>query len=691
MKKKAGLAVISLMTVLFLPLNSLFALDELYDAPGFNPNRETFSSMPNEHIDTFTGGLILTFEDVRLPGKGGLDLVIQRTFNSKNVCNGWDYLGFWRCSRDEENTWLGYGWTLHLGRLFESNNINVPHVIEMPDGSRHTAYPKISSSLSITKDYWLLNSDSNPPVLTLTNGTKIYYGQSGPGHPDYPSHSASYATRIQDVHGNEINIYYENFGSNVIAYVIDTVGRRVEFTTGTVNDATRLTTISVVGTEISIGYSHQSLPAQGKTLLTQITQINLPEVNLWRYAYNPYLYDLTQITTPYGGTINYTYDFVQVDMGFTLTYRTIIQKSTGGTVPSGTWTLAYSQGTDKDYTQINDPCGRTIKHYYYGYGEDLPDGSMWKLGLPKRKEVVGEETTTYAWTNSSAISNFDYVVPYVGNDSAIFVPLLNTKSITRDGRTYTATYSNYDNYGNPETISETGDQSRQRSISYWYNTSTNIVQNKPSSETISGGFPGSFTTSFTYDANGNPTQVNRYGTITNNTYWSDGNLRRTTDANGHWVEYSWNKGRISNINKNSIYSISRVISDDGTVASETNGWGKTTYFTYDGLLRILSIDPPEGNTTNFYYPSDNSYKKETRGQYEIYHYIDGFGRPVGTSDSKGIETDIVYKTCGPKDNSTSNIGDTVYYDNFNRPTEIRHKDNNTITYAYSNSDVNPDQ
>lgn len=91
--------------ILIISPVSLLGFDELYNAPGFNPYRETFSSMANEHIDTFTGGLILTFEDLRLPGNGGLDLVIQRTFNSKNTCNeytGW--LGKWSCSRDDENT-----------------------------------------------------------------------------------------------------------------------------------------------------------------------------------------------------------------------------------------------------------------------------------------------------------------------------------------------------------------------------------------------------------------------------------------------------------------------------------------------------------------------------------------------------------------------------------------------------------
>lgn len=265
-RKFNKLLVILLFTTFLFPI-FLFASDELYDAPGFDPHRETFSSMPNEHIDTFTGGLILTFEDIRLPGNGGLDLVIQRTYNSKNTCNGWTYWGGWGCTSYDENTWLGYGWTLHFGKLFKSTNVNNPHVVEMPDGSRHTAYNDLNHSKDGTKDYWILDTNATIRVLTLTNGTKIFYGQSGPSHPDFTTHTVHYATKIKDVNGNEINIYYKSYGSNEISYVIDSVGRRIDFTTSTINYASRL--VSISGPGVSISYTHQSTPTYGRTYLIE--------------------------------------------------------------------------------------------------------------------------------------------------------------------------------------------------------------------------------------------------------------------------------------------------------------------------------------------------------------------------------------------------------------------------------------
>jgi uncharacterized protein DUF6531 len=57
--------------------------NEVFDARGFARNRDYFSQLPYEHIDPLTGNLLLTFTDLVLPGNAGLDLRIQRTYNSK--------------------------------------------------------------------------------------------------------------------------------------------------------------------------------------------------------------------------------------------------------------------------------------------------------------------------------------------------------------------------------------------------------------------------------------------------------------------------------------------------------------------------------------------------------------------------------------------------------------------------------
>ena len=49
---------------------------------GLQPNRDYLALQPFEAIDTATGNLILRFEDLRLPGNNGLDLVVERAYNA---------------------------------------------------------------------------------------------------------------------------------------------------------------------------------------------------------------------------------------------------------------------------------------------------------------------------------------------------------------------------------------------------------------------------------------------------------------------------------------------------------------------------------------------------------------------------------------------------------------------------------
>ena len=53
--------------------------DPVFDAKGFQQNRDDFSQKPFEHIDTFAGSLVLTFTDFVLSGTAGRDLRFTRT------------------------------------------------------------------------------------------------------------------------------------------------------------------------------------------------------------------------------------------------------------------------------------------------------------------------------------------------------------------------------------------------------------------------------------------------------------------------------------------------------------------------------------------------------------------------------------------------------------------------------------
>jgi len=120
--------------------------------PGQTTFRENFSTDQNERIDPYTGELNLVYTDLRLPGKGGHDLVINRTYNSSRPKN-------------IEKTLLGVGWDIHFGRL----RIDKPKVsIELQDGTVNQATKEqIDSNLQITydyvtKDFWRVDAQGTP-------------------------------------------------------------------------------------------------------------------------------------------------------------------------------------------------------------------------------------------------------------------------------------------------------------------------------------------------------------------------------------------------------------------------------------------------------------------------------------------------------------------------------------------------
>jgi len=165
------------------------------------------------------------------------------------------------------------------------------------------------------------------------------------------------------------------------------------------------------------------------------------------------------VTTPYGGIIDYTYGTTKTYFGYGdnyyVAYRTVNKKiASGRDISTGTWNFSYFQDVNKDYTIVTDPCSRTIKYRHYGYARGLLTGSMWKLGLPISKEIVGEETILYEWTTSPYISYDDYSLPYVGADTVFYTPYQSKQTITRGGQTYTTTYGVFDSYGNPQNIRE---------------------------------------------------------------------------------------------------------------------------------------------------------------------------------------------------------------------------------------------
>lgn len=79
--RSLGWVVLAVSATLLPFPAALHAADPVFDARGFDPNREYVSQLPFEHADPMTGNLLLTFTDLVLPGNAGFELKIQRAYN----------------------------------------------------------------------------------------------------------------------------------------------------------------------------------------------------------------------------------------------------------------------------------------------------------------------------------------------------------------------------------------------------------------------------------------------------------------------------------------------------------------------------------------------------------------------------------------------------------------------------------
>lgn len=697
----------------------LSAQDPVFDAKGFQPNREFFSQLPFEHIDPMTGNLLLTFTDLVLPGNAGFDLRIQRTYNSK-IYDLYTNVGGYSL---DEDSWAGLGWTLHLGRVLNPNNPNSAPIIEMPDGSRHQLFRHLDGNTNhyITKDFWTYDNVFQFPVLRLPNGLKYTFGHSQGG--------PFYVTTIEDPFGNKVVVTYASppapadVITSVSQQLVGGQTRTIQFTYNATlpgpqgpQAAGSLATMTFSGRTWT--YTQKLMSFLSYTLLTKV---QAPVGPPWTFGYNETnpstQFVLEHVDTPNGGVVDYTYTPQVFYIGSSVVYSPAITKrqTSGRDVPAGTWDYVYSSSTDKNETVITTPCGSKTTYSFLGIGPNA-NQDAWAIGALDARITANAGGTAYetedlTWISSVPISND----AESGTSPQTHVALLGERDVTRSGRSYGTSYTydtlgyskfrpnNFNDYGRPHTINETGDLTRKTTRTFFYGSSNDpsfgtYIVDKIERETVEAPTGGEvFTKTFAYNgANGFMTSQVIHGITTTYTPHSSGtgNVGKAEDENGNEVQYDYNWAIADEIDTPE-YTITRIINGDSTIASETRR-GFTTSFTYDALSRPTKTTPPIGNAINTSYDNTaGTFVKVTRGSSVVTTSLDGFGRPSATSNAVNVKTDITYDACGRRSfESYAYIGTpnpipgrTYQFDPVGRVTQTSEPGNNggttTVQYTYS--------
>ncbi|MCS4295487.1 YD repeat-containing protein [Comamonas sp. BIGb0152] len=665
-------------------------IPDLYKDPGLYPNRDYVNQNVSENIDPFTGSLQRQYVDLHIPGNGGFDLKVIRSYNSSSVepLNPAAY---------DSSSGAGVGWSIHFGRVLKNKDTTICFnkntqtvadnpVLELPDGSRQLlAFTGSASPLMLTTQRWRADC-INSGGLRVFSPDGVQYemthlvNMTGGVNPIF----AWFTTKIINRNGNNATIKYKASASSEISSIVTNDGRNIAFTYADSGARTpRLSQIRSAGQ--TWNYAYQAIPnVLYSYFLTSVTR---PDGTAWKYAYNGNLNNLPgshvmkNVTYPQGGIIKYTYDFVYFDNQANPLSRSTVVKSKSSS-NGGNWSFAYTPGglNKYDTTTATTPTGSIVyQHVGPNYSSS---GTVWMVGLLISKKTGNTQTETYAW-DKQKISSENYFRPGAfvtkvdsGETNA---PILTKKTTVRDGATYAMTNSQFDSYGNPRTVVESGTSggSKTTNISYYVNTSKWII-NRPQNESFSGS-----AISRVFDGNGNMTSITEDGITTSYRYDAQGNMIAKTLPRSQVHSYSsFKRGISQSESQPESISITRQVDDAGNVTLETNGDGRSTKMKYDGLNRITSIDYPAGSSVSVAYTATT--KTATRGALVERTVYNGFGQATSVTlggIARKFTVDVLGRRTFESD-PDSNAGTTYQFDILNRVTRISNADNTNSSISY---------
>ena len=229
-------------------------IPDFYSEPGLNKGRAYENGLGNEAIDPFSGGLLLQYQDLVLPGNGGLDIVVNRTYRS---LQGAEPI----LEQRQERRVAGIGWDIHFGRVWTAPDTvlcdtlgtvttgpNLPAsnrnpTFEASDGSRKVLVTEFSGTTPyhmISKGRWIatcLPAADNPwsnldgLVVQSPDGMKYTFGVRGRAEIGNQANNLPLLVNsIEDRNGNWLVIDYDYTTSYAL---IDRVrasdGREVRF------------------------------------------------------------------------------------------------------------------------------------------------------------------------------------------------------------------------------------------------------------------------------------------------------------------------------------------------------------------------------------------------------------------------------------------------------------------------------
>ena len=379
----------------------LYAQSGIYDRTGVIPGHGSSGTLPEENIDLFTGNVTLRYRDVYLPGPNGLDVEVWRVYNSKILK---DRQSGNPVVQAYHQSWVGLGWTMHMGMVH--NYSSSTPIIEFPDGRLETAYPNnygLGTSICLTRDFMKYDKTTVPPFtypkLYFKDGTIWTFGATATiTRADGTSDPVRLVTKIESPYGHHIDIVYDS-GLPTIQTITDSTGRVITFvTSGTPKKLTQIRVTDANGNDRIFSYSVGTY-ANNYHRLDNFTPPMLPATTFEYLDGSLSRYELSRMTTSYGGVLEYSYaDQTFYFNTIPLISRVVSQKrivfNPGETAAVWNFTYPTYQGVATGTVQVQGPA-YTTSATHNAYTASTP----WKIGLiASRQAADGSFSEPFDWT-----------------------------------------------------------------------------------------------------------------------------------------------------------------------------------------------------------------------------------------------------------------------------------------------------
>ncbi|GAA3954365.1 hypothetical protein GCM10022278_11340 [Allohahella marinimesophila] len=679
---------ISLLGLLLLVVSSAQAnetnpaIPGPYDSAGTESNR-AYTGADSEVIDPFAGALQLMYSDLAVPSAGDINISPVRTYSPFDATEGY---GVGRKFR--ARTLNGVGWDMHYGRVWgygefddacRSETIHVGRnpVFELPDGSRKVlanAAPGIGYDY-ITKDHWKASCIQTTRVengtthidlgLQITSSSGVIYTvdrllpvSNGGSQP-----MALHVTRIEDRNGNWAQFNYapatNPFG--ILESIETSHGATLTFQYINKNAGNAHLTGYTFNNR-SYTFEYTDVPGHGGAY-QHLYRVNGPEGLSWTYDYygdaSVYSGLVRSVTNPYGGVTTYEYQQVRFMSDLQQPGLAILHKDTSGpNVVPGRWTYEFTPGAPYDTTRITSPSDIKVYRHYSMRGATT--GNIWKIGLLRSLEHRDLDdnlmrTDSYSsWGTIHISSQNDYRPQLGALDIDFAKAVLLAKEVEQNGRVYTTTYGDYNQYGAVGTVVETGESTRTTVTNYVHNTEKWILNQLETHQVraVDDGRIFPLTRRF-YDESGNlDRQAANTDHFTHYTYHSDGNLHTVRDPRGYITTYSDYKfGIARSVALPESIHVSAVVNAYGEISEKTNGEGDITTLHYDGLGRLVNEVFPEGSPRTHEYNFAARRKVISQGPNQTIEQMDGAGNilwraQVDTLTGETIRQDFTMDASG---------------------------------------------